>query len=99
VLSWRKPDSRKKIKVKRQKCRKMKSKLFTLDRRDLMNGLLIAFLAAMIDGIIKILESGVIFDWPHLRPVVIAGISAALSYLFKSPATNSHNQLFKPEPA
>lgn len=49
----------------------MKSKFFTLDYRDLLNGLLIAFLAAMIDGIIKILGSGAVFDWPHLQPVVI----------------------------
>ena len=76
----------------------MKSKIFTLDWRDLLNGLLIAFLAAMIDGIIKILGSGVAFDWPHLQPVLIAGISAALSYLLKSLATNSHNQLFRREP-
>jgi len=76
----------------------MKSKLFTLDYRDLFNGLLIACLASLIDGIIKILNSGAVFDWPHLKPVVIAGISAALSYLLKSLATNSHNQLFTKEP-
>jgi len=56
-------------------------------------------MASMIDGIIKILGSGAVFDWPHLQPVVIAGISAALSYLLKSLATNSHNQLFTREPA
>jgi hypothetical protein len=59
---------------------------------------LIAFLAALIDGIIKILGSGVAFDWPHLQPVVIAGISAALAYLLKSLSTNSRNQLFTKEP-
>ena len=63
-----------------------------------MNGLLIACLASLIDGIIKILNSGAVFDWPHLKPVVIAGISAALSYLLKSLATNSHNQLLRKEP-
>lgn len=77
----------------------MKSKLFTLDIRDLLNGVFIAFLAAMIDGIIKILDSGAVFDWIHLKPVVIAGISAALSYPLKCLATNSHNQLFRKEPA
>jgi hypothetical protein len=77
---------------------KMKSKLGTLDYRDILNGLLIAFLAAMIDGIIKILNSGAVFDWPHLKPVVIAGISAALSYLLKSLMTNSRNQLLRKEP-
>ena len=76
----------------------MKSKLGTLDIRDILNGLLIAFMAAMIDGIIKILNSGAVFDWPSLKPVLIAGISAALSYLLKSLATNSHNQLFTREP-
>jgi len=76
----------------------MKSKIFTLDYRDLINGLLIAFLAAMIDGIIKILGSGAVFDWPSLKIVLIAGISAALSYLLKCFATNSHNQLFRKEP-
>jgi hypothetical protein len=75
----------------------MKSRLFTLDIRDLLNGLLIAFLAAMIDGIIKILGADAVFDWPHLKPVLIAGISAALSYLLKSLATNSRNQLFTRE--
>ncbi|HUX58544.1 MAG TPA: hypothetical protein VMV77_16360 [Bacteroidales bacterium] len=77
----------------------MKSKIFTLDYRDLINGLLIAFLAAMIDGIIKILGSGAVFDWPSLKIVLIAGISAALAYLVKSLSTNSHNQLFRKEPA
>jgi hypothetical protein len=76
----------------------MKSKLGTLDIRDLFNGLLIAFLAALIDGIIKLLGSGVAFDWPHIQPILIAGISAALAYLLKSLSTNSRNQLFTKEP-
>ncbi len=77
----------------------MKSKFLTLDLRDMLNGLLIAFLAALIDGIIKMLDSGVVFDWIHLKPVLIAGISAALSYLLKNLLTNSRNQLFTREPA
>jgi hypothetical protein len=77
----------------------MKSKLFTLDTRDLINGLFIAFLAAILDGIIKILQSGLVFNWSTLQPVLITGIIAALSYLLKSLATNSHNQLFTKEPS
>jgi hypothetical protein len=76
----------------------MKSKLFTLDRRDLINGLFVAFLTAVLTGIIDILGHGAIFDWPHLQPVLIAGISAALAYLLKSLSTNSQNQLFTKEP-
>jgi len=59
---------------------------------------MVVFLAALIDGIIKILGSGAVFDWPHIQPVLIACISAALAYLLKSLSTNSHNQLFTKEP-
>lgn len=76
----------------------MKSKLFTIDTRDLINGLFVAFLTAMLTGIIEILGNGAVFTWVTLKPVLIAGISAALSYLIKSLATNSHNQLFTKEP-
>jgi hypothetical protein len=77
----------------------MKSKLFTLDSRDFLHGLLIAFLTALLTGIIDMLEKGAVFDWPSVKPVLIAGICAALSYLLKSFATNSRNQLFTREPA
>lgn len=76
----------------------MKSRLFTLDTRDLINGLFIAFLTVLLTGIIDILGNGAIFTWSTMKPVLIAGISAALSYLLKSLATNSHNQLFRKEP-
>lgn len=46
----------------------------------------------------KILDVGAVFDWPHLKPVIIAGISAALTYLLKSIITNSRNQMLKKEP-
>jgi hypothetical protein len=77
----------------------MKSKLFTLDYRDIINGILIAFLTALLTGIIDMLQRGAVFDWLSLKPVLIAGISAALSYLLKCLATNSRNQLFTKEPA
>jgi hypothetical protein len=76
----------------------MKSRLFTLDYRDILNGILIAFLTAILTGIIDMLQRGAVFDWTSLKPVMIAGICAALSYLLKCLATNSHNQLFTREP-
>jgi hypothetical protein len=76
----------------------MKSKIFTLDSRDLINGLIVAFLTVLLTGIIEILGNGGVFDWQSLKPVIIAGISAALSYLLKNLVTNSHNQLFTKEP-
>lgn len=78
---------------------KMKSKLFTIDTRDLINGIVVAFLAAILSGIIGVLDNGAVFNWTTLKPVLIAATSAALSYVLKSMATNSHNQLFTKEPS
>jgi len=76
----------------------MKSKIFTIDTSDLLHGLIIAFLTALLTGVIDMLGKGAVFDWLTLKPVLIAGISAALSYLLKCLATNSRNELFAKEP-
>ena len=76
----------------------MKSKFLTLNRKDFSRGLLVAFLAAVITGVINILDTGAVFTWLTVKPVLIAGISAALSYLLKCLATNSQDQMFKREP-
>jgi len=76
----------------------MKSKFLTLDWKDFSRGLLIAFLTAVLTGVINLLDTGAVFTWVTLKPVLIAGISAALSYLLKCLATNSNDQMFKREP-
>ncbi len=76
----------------------MKSKFLRLDWKDFSRGLLIAFLTAVLTGVINILDAGAVFDWVTLKPVLIAGISAALSYLLKCLATNSQDQLLRREP-
>ena len=76
----------------------MKSKFLTLGWKDFSRGLLIAFLTAVITGVINILDAGAVFNWITIKPVLIAGISAALSYLLKCLATNSQDQMFKREP-
>ena len=76
----------------------MKSKFLTLDWKDFSRGLLIAFLTAVLTGVINLLDTGAVFTWLTLKPVMIAGISAALSYLLKCLATNSQDQMFKREP-
>jgi hypothetical protein len=53
---------------------------------------------AIVSDISNIFVNGAAFDWIHIKPVLIAGISAALAYLLKSLSTNSHNQLFTKEP-
>jgi len=76
----------------------MKSKFLSLDWKDFSRGLLIAFLTAVLTGVINILDAGAVFTWVTLKPVLIAGVSAALSYLLKCLATNSQDQMFKREP-
>ncbi len=76
----------------------MKSKFLTLDWKDFSRGLLIAFLTAVLTGVINILDTGAVFTWITVKPVLIAGTSAALSYLLKCLATNSQDQMFKREP-
>ena len=76
----------------------MKSKFLTLDWKDFSRGLLIAFLTAVLTGVINILDAGAVFTWVTLKLVLIAGISAALSYLLKCLATNSQDQLLRREP-
>lgn len=76
----------------------MKSKFLALDWKDFSRGLLIAFLTAVLTGVINLLDTGAVFTWVTLKPVLIAGISAALSYLLKCLATNSQDQMFRREP-
>jgi hypothetical protein len=76
----------------------MKSKFLTLDWKDFSRGFLIAFLTAVISGVIGLLDTGAVFTWGTLKPVLIAGISATLSYLLKCLMTNSQDQMFKREP-
>ena len=76
----------------------MKSRFLTLDLKDFSRGLLIAFLTAVLTGLINILDTGAVFTWVTIKPVLIAGVSAALSYLLKCLATNSQDQMFKREP-
>ncbi len=76
----------------------MKSKFLTLDWKDFSRGLLIAFLTAVLTGVISMLDAGAVFTWATIKPILIAGVSAALSYLLKCLATNSQDQLLKREP-
>jgi len=41
----------------------MKSKFLTLDWKDFSRGLLIAFLTAVLTGVINILDAGAVFTW------------------------------------
>jgi hypothetical protein len=56
-------------------------------------------MTAILTGIIELLDTGALFNWIALKPVIIAGVSAALSYLLKCLLSNSRDQLFTREPS
>lgn len=71
----------------------MQSKFLSLGKNDLIKGLIVTVLTALVSGLIVILNSSEpSFDWLHLKPIVIASIAAGLSYLTKNLLTNSDGQ-------
>jgi hypothetical protein len=76
----------------------MKSKLFTLNSTDLLRGLLIAFLTALLTGLLELFQAGpFLFNWPAFQPIVYSAIAAAMAYLIKNLLTNGENKFLMPE--
>jgi len=76
----------------------MKSEFLTISAKDVSRGILIAFMTAILTGTIEMIETGLVFNWITIKPVIIAGVSAALSYLLKCLMSNSRDELFRREP-
>ena len=76
----------------------MKSEFLSLNNKDFIRGILLAFMTAVLTGIIEMLDTEAVFTWLTIKPVLIAGLSAALSYLLKCLVTNSKDDMFKKEP-
>lgn len=68
-----------------------------LNLRDLLNGLVVAFLTASLTGLIQILDSGLLPTLLELKSAGIAGVVASLAYLFKNLITNSQGEMAKLE--
>ncbi len=76
----------------------MKSEFLSLNTKDFIRGILLAFMTAVLTGIIEMLDTEAVFTWLTFKPLLIAGLSAALSYLLKCLVTNSKDDMFKKEP-
>ncbi|MBN2420627.1 MAG: hypothetical protein JXL81_14655 [Deltaproteobacteria bacterium] len=76
----------------------MKSRFLKLSARDILIGILMAFMTSILSGVIELLDKGAVFTWLAVRPILIAGLSAALSYLLKCFITNSRDEFFTREP-
>lgn len=70
-----------------------------LNLRDLINGLVVAFLTASLTGLVQILDSGVLPSLVELKSAGLAGVVASLAYLLKNLVTNSQGEMAKVEGA
>ena len=70
-----------------------------LNLRDLINGLVVAFLTASLTGLVQILDSGVLPSLAELKSAGLAGVVASLAYLLKNLVTNSQGEVAKVEGA
>jgi len=68
-----------------------------LNLRDLVNGIVVAFLTASLTGMIQVLDSGVLPTASELKTSVLAGVVASLAYLLKNLVTNSTGDIAKSE--
>jgi len=70
-----------------------------LNLRDLINGLVVAFLTASLTGLVQILDSGILPSLVELKSAGLAGVVASLAYLLKNLVTNSQGEVAKIEGA
>jgi hypothetical protein len=76
----------------------MKSKIFSLNVKDVIKAIILTFITALLTGIYQILQTGTLLTWESLKPVVISSIAAALGYIIKNVLTNSNDEFLKSEP-
>jgi VIT1/CCC1 family predicted Fe2+/Mn2+ transporter len=76
----------------------MKQSVFgTLGTRDLVNGLVVAFLSSFLTGLVATLEAGTLPTLAQLKSSLLVGLAAGVSYLLKNFLTNSQGQLMTTE--
>jgi putative flippase GtrA len=73
----------------------MKSTFLNLNLKDLVKGFIVAIVTALLTGIYQVIQSGGVFDWITIKPVVIASVGAGISYIIKNYLTNSNDEILK----
>ena len=76
----------------------MNSKFLNLGKNDILKGVLIAMLTAIVTALYNALDAGTFeFTWVFFKPIVLSSIGAAMAYLLKNVLTNSDGKFAKPE--
>jgi len=75
----------------------MRSKFLRLNTRDFIKGMIVVILCTFITGMYQLIANGGDINWITVKPVVIAAVGAALSYLTKNLLSNSRGDFMKTE--
>jgi hypothetical protein len=76
----------------------MRSKFLRLNARDFIKGLIVVVICTFITGVYQLIANGGTVNWITLKPVAIAAIGSAISYLTKNILTNSKGDFMTFEP-
>ncbi|MCE5347714.1 MAG: hypothetical protein LLG13_15715 [Bacteroidales bacterium] len=75
----------------------MRSKFLRLNTHDFIKGMILAAICTFITGFYQLIASGGVINWLTVRPVVIAAVGSAVSYLTKNLLTNSKDDFMQRE--
>jgi hypothetical protein len=71
------------------------SKFGAINIRDAVNGFLITFLTASLNGIVQTLDAGQFPTLEQVKADALVGVTAGLSYLIKNFLQNQNGELLK----
>ncbi|HAM09777.1 MAG: hypothetical protein A2X05_00300 [Bacteroidetes bacterium GWE2_41_25] len=75
----------------------MRSEFLRLNTRDFIRGLIVVVICTFVTGLYQVIASGGQINWFTIKPVVIAVVGSAISYLTKNLLTNSKGDFMKSE--
>ena len=75
----------------------MRSEFLSLNTRDFIKGLIVVVICTFVTGLYQLLTNGLTVNWLTVKPVVIASIGSAVSYLTKNLLTNSKGDFMESE--
>jgi len=76
----------------------MKAKLFSVHTRDIIKGLILAMITAVLTFAVNELQSGTQIDKELFKRMGITALISFLSYIIKNFFTNSKDEFVSPEP-
>ena len=68
-----------------------------LNTRDFIKGMIVVAICTFITGIYQVIAGGGAINWITVKPVIIAALGSAISYLTKNLLTNSKGEFMKSE--